>query len=50
VKNRLDVIGQVEILESDPKDSNIYRRWAGIGEQATPRTQAAQSSSPDRQG
>ena len=32
VKNRLEVIGQVEILESDPKDSNFYFRWSSIGE------------------
>jgi hypothetical protein len=32
VKNRLEVVGQVEILESDPKDSNFYFRWSSIGE------------------
>jgi hypothetical protein len=32
VKDRLDIVGRVEILESDPKDSNTYRRWTGIGE------------------
>ena len=31
VKNRLEVIGQVEILDSDPKDSNFYFRWSSIG-------------------
>jgi hypothetical protein len=34
VKNRLEIVGQVEILGSDPTDSTIYRRWTGIGEQA----------------
>ena len=33
-KSRLEVVGQVAILESDPKDSNFYRRWTGFGEQA----------------
>ncbi len=37
VKDRLAIVGEVEILGSDPKDSNIYRRWTGIGEQAIPR-------------
>jgi hypothetical protein len=32
-RDRLEIIGQVEILESDPKDSNSYCGWAGIGEQ-----------------
>lgn len=30
VKNRLEVVGQVEILESDPSDSNVYRHWSRI--------------------
>lgn len=34
VKARLEVVGQVEILESDPKDSDLYCGWAGIGERA----------------
>ena len=34
VKNRLEIVGQVEILSSDPKDSNTYLRWTGIGERA----------------
>ena len=34
VKDRLEIVGQVEILDSDPTDSAIYRRWTGIGEQA----------------
>lgn len=33
VKNRLEIVGQVEILGLDPTDSTIYRRWTGIGEQ-----------------
>ena len=33
-KDRLEVVGQIEILDSDPKDSNSYCGWAGIGEQA----------------
>jgi hypothetical protein len=32
VKDKLEVVGQVEILSVDPKDSNVYRRWTGIGE------------------
>ena len=34
VKNRLEIVGRVEILSSDPKDSNTYLRWTGIGERA----------------
>jgi hypothetical protein len=34
VKGQLEIVGQVEILGSDPKDSNTYLRWTGIGEQA----------------
>ena len=34
VKDRLEIVGQVEILGSDPTDSAIYRRWTGIAEQA----------------
>jgi hypothetical protein len=34
VKARLEIVGEVEILGSDPMDSTIYRRWTGIGEQA----------------
>lgn len=41
VKARLEVVGVVAILESDPKDSDTYRRWTGIGERA-------QLSSPPR--
>lgn len=33
-KGRLEVIGRVEILDSDPKDSNVYCSWARIGEEA----------------
>lgn len=32
-KDRLEVVGHVEILDSDPKDSNLYHGWRGIGEQ-----------------
>lgn len=32
-KNRLEVVGQIEILESDPHGSGMYCGWAGIGEQ-----------------
>ena len=32
-KDRLEVVGHVDILDSDPKDSNTYRGWRGIGEQ-----------------
>ena len=34
VKDRLEIVGEVEIVGSDPKDSNTYLRWTGIGEQA----------------
>ena len=34
VKGRLAVVGQIAILDSDPKDSNRYCGWAGIGEPA----------------
>lgn len=33
-KPAIEVVGQVEILPSDPKASDSYRRWSGIGEQA----------------
>ncbi len=32
-KDRLEIVGQVEILESDPKDSDSYCPWSDIGEQ-----------------
>lgn len=32
-KKRLEVIGQVELLESDPKNSKTYCEWATLGEQ-----------------
>lgn len=32
-KDRLEVVGRVEILDSDPKDSNSFRGWRGIGDQ-----------------
>jgi hypothetical protein len=34
VKDRLEIVAQVEILDSDPTESDIHRRWTGIGEQA----------------
>lgn len=34
VKDRFEIVGVVEILDSDPKDSNFYRPWTGIGERA----------------
>ena len=33
VKQRLEIVGHVEILGSDPTDGTIHRRWTGIGEQ-----------------
>ena len=33
VKDRLEVLGQIEILDSDPRESSTYCRWNGIGEQ-----------------
>jgi hypothetical protein len=33
VKHRLEIVGHVEILGSDPTDGTIHRRWTGIGEQ-----------------
>ena len=33
-KDQLEIVGRVEISEADPKDSNSYRGWAGIGEDA----------------
>jgi len=33
-KPRLEIVGRVEILDSDPQDSNSYSAWAGIGQQA----------------
>jgi hypothetical protein len=32
-KDRIEIVGQVDILDSDPKASNSYCGWAGIGEQ-----------------
>lgn len=37
VKNKLEVVGEVAILGADPKDSNVYRRWTGIGERVLQR-------------
>jgi hypothetical protein len=33
-KKRLEILGHIEILESDPKDFNSYCDWRIIGEQA----------------
>ena len=33
VKSRLEIVGRVEILDSDPKESDTLGGWAGIGEQ-----------------
>lgn len=32
-KERLEIVGQVKILDSDPEDSNSYCGWSSIGEQ-----------------
>lgn len=40
-KGRLEVIGQIEILDSDPKDSNVYCGWTRIGEEARQRQDSA---------
>jgi hypothetical protein len=32
-KDRIESVGHVNILDSDPKDSNSYCSWVGIGEQ-----------------
>lgn len=32
VRDRLEIVGQVEILDSDLKDSDFYFRWSSIGE------------------
>jgi hypothetical protein len=29
-RNRVEVVGRIEILDSDSKDSNVYYRWASI--------------------
>lgn len=34
VKDRIEIVGQIEILDSDPKESSWYCGWAGIGEHA----------------
>jgi hypothetical protein len=31
-RSRLEVVGQVEILDSDPKESNVYCGWSRIGQ------------------
>ena len=37
VASRLQVVGQIEFVESDPKDSAVYRGWRGIGEPGSSR-------------
>ncbi|MFO0965249.1 MAG: hypothetical protein U0793_06645 [Gemmataceae bacterium] len=38
IKDRLDVVGQIEVLDSDPKDSDTYcGGWARLGEQVLTR-------------
>ena len=32
MKDRIAVIGTLEVLPSDPKDSAFYFRWGNIGE------------------
>jgi hypothetical protein len=32
-KDRLEIVGRIELLDSDPKDSNTSSGWGGIGEQ-----------------
>jgi hypothetical protein len=34
VQRRIEVVGHIEILASDPKQSDAYTGWANIGEQA----------------
>ena len=41
-KNRFEVVGHVEVSDSDPKDSNTYRGWRGIGEQVMPQARPNQ--------
>ena len=38
MKDRLEVVGTIEILDSDATDSNFYRPWKGIGERVITRT------------
>lgn len=33
VKDRIEIVGRVEILDSDPKDSSTYLRWSSVGDQ-----------------
>ena len=33
IKDRVEIVGRVEVLDSDPKDSNSYCPWSSIGEQ-----------------
>lgn len=36
-RSRLEIVGHVEISDSDPKDSNTFRRWTGIGDEVLSR-------------
>ena len=38
VKARLAVVGEIDILDSDPTGSNVYRPWTGIGERGLHRS------------
>ena len=52
-KGRLQIVGHIEILKSDPDDSNIYCGWKGIGEQAIPQDESDASvggSNPSASG
>lgn len=33
IRHSIEIIGQIEILDSDPKESDAYAGWNGIGEQ-----------------
>lgn len=32
-KDRIEVVGRIDILASDPRESSTYCRWNGVGEQ-----------------
>jgi hypothetical protein len=44
VRDRLEVVGNIEILAADPTDSNFYLPWVGLGERAI---QAGETSVPN---
>ena len=33
IKDRIDILGRIEIVDSDPRDSSMYFRWNNLGEQ-----------------